>query len=177
MVSPFVFLGALIFPTAIANAGFAYPTVSAGRFVGVRFGVLMPLWAVGAVGVFVALVLGFDTGSALAMPGAGNDVSVVLGVLMPLWAVGDIGFPASPVSDFVLRVLGWGSPVEIAQLIVVGVVVGMTALGLWRPWTYKGQQHESMNGYLITDSIPVQGDGSVSTTIHTPGLGLRQNAT
>ncbi len=168
------FLGALVLPTAITNAGFARSTV--GIAVGVRFVVLMALWAVGAVTVGVALVLGLDAGAALAMPGAGDDVGVRLAVFMALWAVGDVGFPASAISLFVLVVIVGSSPVEIAQLIVVGVIIAMAALVFRGPRTHKGFQHESVNRYLLGDPVTPQGDRSVVPLIRTSGPDLLQNA-
>jgi hypothetical protein len=146
-------LPALIFTTPDSAALAALPTPSGVN--SVLFVVGMALRAMSAIGVGISLVLCLDAGTAQPVAGARDAIDVLFGIFMPLWAVGDVGFPAISISDFVLAILNGGAPVQVWELIVIGVVVAMTTLLSFGSWAYEVLKHENMDCHLLGNSVIV----------------------
>jgi hypothetical protein len=167
-------LGALILsapnsPTFLALSSTCYMK-------SVHFVVRVALWAMRTIRISVAFIPRLYAGKALPMAGPDINIGVVLGVLVALRAMGYIGFPATPISDFILSILAGRSPVEIAQMIVLWIVITMTALGLRRPRAYEGLQHQRMNCHGLRLAIAIQRAGSVFAISRSASKGLRQQS-
>lgn len=175
MISQALALPALILPS---SGSAAFTTLSPSACVdGVRLVVRMALWAVCAVAVGAALVTGLYAGTADSMSGTRDSISIFLGVLMTMWAVSDIGFPAVSVADSVSTILLRSSPVQVIEIVVVGIVIAMASLHPLGSGLYKGLEHQRVNGSLVRLPVPIQGVTEVSAFSGAPDSQLGQYVT
>lgn len=168
-------LGPLVFPGSIPVARSALPP--AADMVGVLLAVFVPLWAVGAILVGVALVLGFDTGTALPVTSRRDDVSVFRRVLVTPRTLGDVRFPVASIAHRLFGIFGGGSPVQILQGVVHCIVVAVTGQRPFWPGPDKRFQHQGVDGDLPRLSIAVQRDYKVSALLRSTGEDLSQHST
>lgn len=146
-------------PATLTTLSFA-PNVN-----GVGFIVFMPLWALRAIGVGIALILRFLTRAALAMPSARSPVSISLSVLMTLGAFGYVRLPVQSVVDGVAPILSGSSPIQIAQAVVLMVVITMTALQPLGPLASERHQYKDVSQELFGNPIAIQSAPAVLALI------------
>jgi hypothetical protein len=147
----------------------------ATRMDSVHLVIRMTLWTMGAVSIGIALILGLLAGATLSMSSAGSAISVFFGVLMTLWTMGEVRLPIFPVTDSVLTVLSWRSPVKIVKEIIIRIVVAMKGeRTIWaRP--DESLKNQNMDPDLLRPSISVQSASPIPVVSHTAGHGLSQN--
>ena len=102
------------------------------------------------IGVFCLSAM---TSSAITMTGAWPNISIPWGIFMTLSAMGLRSFssrmmPTSP--NRILNILLRRAPVQIFQLIIVGIIITVTSLCPIGTRTDKGFKHQTMNHNLLT---------------------------
>lgn len=89
-------------------------------------------------------------------------VGVPLGVLVTLGTVRDLQLCGPPVSESILAILEWRSPIEVFKVVVLGVVVAVAAMhACLGPRANERLQDEGMHHHLLSLSIPIKSAGWV----------------
>lgn len=159
-------LDTLVLARSITTTASAHSTASFGS-VSILFGVLVLLWAMSAVSIGIALVPGLYASSTLPMARTGCTIGILFGVLVPLWAMSNVGLPVQPIPNSVSIVFDRSAPVQVAEIVIVAIVIFMAAIGFRRrSWSDKRLKHQYMNHHLLRSAIQIQSAGMIPVSLY-----------